>query len=166
MAAAIAMINLVVLADSWIPCADRTLVLFSLALVLAALYTLGSVATLFATERENETYDILRASPIGPWTVFFGKTLYALSARRPCLASPGRSPAFWPANCRTSGRKTHIIHRLCSDCIRVFRVWHLLFPLVQADHCGGQSCRDGCVARLYVVCQLQPRLYEHGPRSC
>ena len=104
-AAAIAMIDLVVLADSWIPRADRTLVLFSLALVLAALYTLGSVATLFATERENETYDILRASPIGPWTVFFGKTLYALSARRPCLASPGRSPAFWPANCRTSAAK-------------------------------------------------------------
>jgi ABC-type transport system involved in multi-copper enzyme maturation permease subunit len=54
--------------------------MFATALAFAALYGLGSAATLFATERENDTYDLLRALPVRPREVFWGKVVFAVGS--------------------------------------------------------------------------------------
>jgi hypothetical protein len=77
-AATIVVFNLGLLVNPWITHDERVPALFAVGFVLAALYTLGSSVTLFATERENQTYDFLRTLPVGPWTVFFGKVVFAL----------------------------------------------------------------------------------------
>ena len=51
-----------------------------LALVLPALYGLGSGATLFATERETGTYDFLQVLPAKPLVVFAGKFVFAVAS--------------------------------------------------------------------------------------
>ena len=76
--AAIAVIDLALAAYPWQTKDDRIQALFEVAFVLAMFYPLGSAATLFATERENGTYDFLRALPVGPWSVFFGKAVFTL----------------------------------------------------------------------------------------
>ena len=47
---------------------------------LATLYALASGATLFAMEREAETYEFLRALPVKPLAVLAGKIVFALSS--------------------------------------------------------------------------------------
>jgi ABC-type transport system involved in multi-copper enzyme maturation permease subunit len=54
--------------------------LFAASLGLAAFYALGSGATLFAAEREAETYEFLRWLPAKPLAVFAGKVLFALAS--------------------------------------------------------------------------------------
>ena len=62
------------------PVGELIHVLFAVGLGLAAFYALGSGATLFATEREAETYDFQRGLPVTPLTVFAGKIVFAISS--------------------------------------------------------------------------------------
>ncbi|MGA2257351.1 MAG: hypothetical protein ABSG53_22060, partial [Thermoguttaceae bacterium] len=59
---------------------ERIQPLFAAGLALAAFYALGSGATLFAAERETETYDFLRGLPVTPLVVFAGKVVFALAS--------------------------------------------------------------------------------------
>lgn len=56
---------------------DRMSALFTTALVLPVFYSLGCGATLFATEKEAETYSFLRALPVAAWKVCLGKAAFA-----------------------------------------------------------------------------------------
>ena len=68
------------LANPWASQPERIQSLFAAGLTFAVLYALGSAATLFATEREDETYDFLRALPVRPLVVFLGKIAYAVGS--------------------------------------------------------------------------------------
>ncbi len=57
---------------------ERIRVLFSVGLGLVACYALASGATLFATEREGETYEFLRGLPVNPLVVFAAKVVLAV----------------------------------------------------------------------------------------
>ena len=50
------------------------------ALAATAVYMLGCGATLFATERELETFDFQRSLPVDAWRVFTAKTGWALAS--------------------------------------------------------------------------------------
>ena len=52
--------------------------LFAVALMGTSLYALGSGATMFATEREEETYELLRAPPVAARQVVVGKLAFAV----------------------------------------------------------------------------------------
>ncbi|MGO9112177.1 MAG: ABC transporter permease [Thermoguttaceae bacterium] len=60
--------------------AGRIALMLIMAVVFAALYGLGSGATLFATEREVGTYDFLQALPAKPLVVFAGKVVFTLAS--------------------------------------------------------------------------------------
>ena len=79
-AATIAVFNFLLLANHWIEHHEKVPAFFAVGSMLTALYALGSSVTLFATERENETYELLRGLPVGPWTVFLGKTAFAIGS--------------------------------------------------------------------------------------
>jgi len=51
-----------------------------IALAATAVYMLGCGATLFATERELETFDFQRSLPVDAWRVFTAKTGWALAS--------------------------------------------------------------------------------------
>jgi ABC-type transport system involved in multi-copper enzyme maturation permease subunit len=58
---------------------QRTLALFWIAVALPAFYALGCGATLFAGEREAETYEFQRSLPVGARPVFAAKITLALA---------------------------------------------------------------------------------------
>ena len=58
----------------------RIQVLFAAGLGMGAFYALASGATLFAAEREAETYDFLRGLPVRPLAVFAAKATFALGS--------------------------------------------------------------------------------------
>ncbi len=59
---------------------ERIDVVFAVALGLSACYALASGGTLFAAERDAETYDILRRLPVTPLAVFASKVVFALAS--------------------------------------------------------------------------------------
>ena len=73
-------VELFLLVGPWNTEAERIQVMFAAALVFAAFYAMGSGATLFATEREAETYEFLRALPVTPLKAFAGKVAFALAS--------------------------------------------------------------------------------------
>ena len=62
--------------------------LFAVGLSLRGILCPGYGATLFATERETETYDFLRGLPVRPLAVFAGKVAFALVSTA-AVVSPG-----------------------------------------------------------------------------
>lgn len=54
--------------------------LFGVALIAVALYALGNGATMFATEREEETYDLLRVLPVTERQVVLGKFAFSVTS--------------------------------------------------------------------------------------
>jgi len=62
------------------PAQEPVHVLFAVGMMFAAIYALGSGATLFASERETETYDFLRGLPVKPLLVFAAKVVFALAS--------------------------------------------------------------------------------------
>ena len=54
--------------------------LFAVALIAVALYALGNGATMFATEREEETYDLLRMLPVTNGQVVLGKLAFSVTS--------------------------------------------------------------------------------------
>ncbi|MEX0727691.1 MAG: ABC transporter permease [Planctomycetaceae bacterium] len=53
-------------------------VLYGISLLLSSLYALTSCAVLFAAEKEDGTYDLLRSLPITPMRLFVGKMTFCL----------------------------------------------------------------------------------------
>ena len=51
-----------------------------MALIAVALYALGNGATMFATEREEETYDLLRVLPVTDGQVVLGKLAFSVTS--------------------------------------------------------------------------------------
>ena len=58
----------------------RVEALFGVAFVCAACYALGAATTLFAAERENETYGFLQSLPVTTRVVFLGKVVFSLGS--------------------------------------------------------------------------------------
>ena len=63
---------------------------FAVGLGLAVCYACAAGETLFAMEREAETYEFLRQLPVTPLAVFAGKVVFAVPARRPFISWHGR----------------------------------------------------------------------------
>lgn len=76
MAVLIALLMLLIVAFTYPQ--DRPLFLFRLFILLTPYYALGCGATLFAGEREAETYEFQRALPVGARPVFAAKIAFAL----------------------------------------------------------------------------------------
>ena len=57
---------------------DAELSLFYTASVLTACYALGCGAVLFASEREDGTYELIRRLPVAPWGTIAGKLSFAV----------------------------------------------------------------------------------------
>ncbi len=73
-------VELLIRAGRWESDVQRMQAIFMVGLGLAAFYALASGATLFAMEREAETYDFLRALPVKPLVVAAGKTAFSLAS--------------------------------------------------------------------------------------
>ena len=128
-AIAIVLFSVALLADPWITPDERTATVFSAALVLAALYALVSSVTLFATERENGTYDFLRAVPVGPWTVFFGKAVFAIASAASMFAFAW-SLALVLNGGLPEAHQRRLIWTYCGLTAVEFWAWGMLFSLL------------------------------------
>ena len=121
--------------------------LFAISLAAAAIYGLGCGATLFATERETETYDFLRALPVS-------RAASVLRQTGPCRHEP-RGPDCSPLDNgagpvgRASAGTSDPDPGLGSAGIRGGRavgLGHVLLSAVRASAGSGDSRGDGGLA--------------------
>jgi hypothetical protein len=128
-AATIVFFSLALLVDPWITPDKRTPYLFCAAVTLAALYALVSSVTLFATECENGTFDFLQATPVGRWTVFFGKMAFSIGSAAVMFAFA------WTLALVLSGgmpdpRENRLIWTYCGLTAVEFWAWGMFFSLL------------------------------------
>ena len=108
---------------------------------LAAFYALASGATLFAMEREAETYDFLRALPVTPLVVFAGKIAFALASAAALFL------VAWTLALMLAGELPNpLFHRRFGPFAgwpaSSFGLGNLFLLVAEASAAGGHSCRD------------------------
>jgi ABC-type transport system involved in multi-copper enzyme maturation permease subunit len=111
---------------------DAEYSLFYTASVLAACYALGCGAVLFASEREDGTYELIRRLPIAPWRTIAGKLSFAvistlllllvLHLSAWVLANKGPTESWGDV----IGRRDGLIFLFLLECL----AWGLFFSLI------------------------------------
>ena len=157
-------VELFMLVIPWETEVQRIQALFATAFGLAAAYALGSGATLFATEREAETYDFLRALPVKPLEVFAGKVAFALASTA-ALFLTAWTLALALAGGLPEPRFHQQIWAVCGLGGLDFLVWGVLFslllkrPLMAAIFAG--ICAPNMLA-LIMTMNFDPRIVPGG----
>ncbi len=109
---------------------DAVAPLFTLAMVLSALYALGCGATLFAAEHEAGTFEFQRILPVAPWRLFLGKVAFAVLSTIAMLGVCWGAASLlagwqWPAT------KTHVgLWSLCGVGALELLAWAVFFSLL------------------------------------
>ncbi len=124
----------------------RTIWLFDVSMLLAALYALGCAATLFALEREAGTYGFQRSLPVSASGVFFSKVTFAVASTAAMLGVLF-GLAWVMSGRRVPDPKTHVeLWALWGPGVVEVLAWGTLFSLLLRRPLGA--------AVLAVACEL------------
>ncbi len=109
---------------------DAVVPLFTLAMVLSALYALGCGATLFAAEHEAGTFEFQRILPVAAWRLFLGKVAFAVLSTIAMLGV-GWGAASLLAGWQWPDTKTHVgLWSLCGVGAFELLAWAVFFSLL------------------------------------
>ena len=140
-------VELFLLVGPWDTEAERIQVMFAVALVFAAFYAMGSGATLFAAEREAETYEFLRALPVTPLKVFAGKVAFALASTAALFGAGVDTGAGIGPQTSRSAFSPADLGDLRAGGHRAVGLGNLFLLIAEASIAGSHFCGDRHVVR-------------------